>query len=129
VTGSEQPTILVAEDDRDALGVVAYGLEREGYRVLAARDGEEALRLALVVAPDLAILDVMMPGVDGYEVTRRLREHAPTSGTPIVLLTARAGEQDAARGYEAGADLYMKKPFSPVELRERVRDLLAGGSR
>lgn len=118
------PLVLVADDDPDILTLVGFRLERAGYEVLPARDGEEALALALERQPDLAILDVMMPKLDGYEVTQRLRENPATSGMPVILLTARVQEADITRGFEAGADDYIKKPFSPQELRARVQAIL-----
>ncbi len=118
------PLVLVADDDPDILALVGFRLERAGYEVLAARDGEEALALALERQPDLAILDVMMPKLDGYEVTQRLRDNAATNGMPVILLTARVQEADITRGFEAGADDYIKKPFSPQELRARVQAIL-----
>lgn len=120
------PLVLVVDDDDDILMLVSYRLEREGYEVAHARDGHEALRVAAARAPDVIVLDVMMPGPDGYEVTRRLREAEATRATPIVLLTARAEETDVARGLAAGADDYVKKPFSPSALADRVQLLLAG---
>ena len=125
----ETATILVAEDDPESMGVVTYGLERAGYRIVRAFDGEQALRLAHEKSPDLAILDVMMPKVNGYEVTKRMRDHDATRHTPILLLTARAGERDVSYGYDVGADEYMKKPFSPKELELRVEELLARRTR
>ena len=116
--------VLVADDDEDILSLVAFRLERSGYEVLKAVDGEEALRLAIEEAPDLAVLDVMMPKLDGYEVTRRMRANEQTSRIPIILLTARAQERDVAAGFEAGADDYVKKPFSPQELGARVQAIL-----
>ena len=116
--------VLVADDDEDILSLVAFRLERSGYEVLKAVDGEEALRLAIEEAPDLAVLDVMMPKLDGYEVTRRMRANEQTSRIPIILLTARAQESDVAAGFEAGADDYVKKPFSPQELGARVQAIL-----
>ncbi|MEX0817753.1 MAG: response regulator [Gaiellales bacterium] len=118
------PLVLVADDDPDILTLVGFRLERAGYEVLPARDGEEALALALERQPDLAILDVMMPKLDGYEVTQRLRDDPATSGMPVILLTARVQEADITRGFEAGADDYIKKPFSPQELRARVQAIL-----
>ena len=118
------PLVLVADDDPDILTLVGFRLERAGYEVLPARDGEEALALALERQPDLAILDVMMPKLDGYEVTQRLRSNQATSGMPVILLTARVQEADITRGFEAGADDYIKKPFSPQELRARVQAIL-----
>jgi DNA-binding response OmpR family regulator len=118
------PLVLIADDDPDILTLVGFRLERAGYEVLPARDGEEALVLALERQPDLAILDVMMPKLDGYEVTQRLRNDPSTSGMPVILLTARVQEADITRGFEAGADDYIKKPFSPQELRARVQAIL-----
>jgi DNA-binding response OmpR family regulator len=118
------PVVLVADDDEDILALVAFRLERAGYGVVQARNGEEALRLAEEKQPDLAVLDVMMPKLTGYEVTERLRKNAATRRMPIMLLTARVQEADVARGFEAGADDYMKKPFSPQELRARVQAIL-----
>jgi DNA-binding response OmpR family regulator len=87
-------------------------------------DGEEALRLALEAKPDLAVLDVMMPKLDGFELTRRLRADDATSRMPIILLTARAQDADVQAGFDAGADDYLRKPFSPQELRARVQAIL-----
>lgn len=120
----DAPLILAADDDPDILALVAFRLERAGYRVATAGDGEEALALARRERPDLCILDVMMPGLTGYEVTRALREDEATKAIPVILLTARVQEQDVARGFEAGADDYIKKPFSPQELRARVQAIL-----
>ena len=121
---SKAARVLVADDDENLLAIVSYRLERSGYVVIAANDGEEAVRLALAERPDLAVLDVMMPKLDGYEVTRRLRQHEQTRRMPVILLTARAQEADVARGFEAGADDYVRKPFSPQELRARVHAIL-----
>ena len=119
-----QPVVLAADDDEDILELVAFRLERSGYTVLRAHDGEEALRLAQEEHPDLVVLDVMMPKLDGFEVTRRLRADAATSSTPIILLTARAQDADVQMGFDAGADDYLRKPFSPKELRARVQAIL-----
>jgi DNA-binding response OmpR family regulator len=121
---SERPVVLVADDDEDILTLVCYRMEKAGYDVVQARDGEEALRLAAERQPALAILDVMMPKADGYEVTRRLRADDATARMPVILLTARAQEHDVQRGFEAGADDYIRKPFSPQELRARVQAIL-----
>lgn len=117
-------TILVADDDSDVLALVARRLQRSGYRVLTAVDGEEALRLAQENVPDLAVLDVMMPKLTGYDVTQRLRQDPATERIPVILLTARVQEADVNRGFAAGADDYIKKPFSPQELRSRVQAVL-----
>jgi DNA-binding response OmpR family regulator len=121
---SERPLVLVADDDPDILTLVRLRLEREGFAVVSATDGEAAWELALERRPDLAVLDVMMPRVDGYEVTRRLREHDGTRSTPVILLTARVQEADLQRGIESGADDYVTKPFSPQELGRRVQAAL-----
>jgi DNA-binding response OmpR family regulator len=123
-TQAPTPRVLVADDDPDILALVAYRLERSGYEVLTAADGADALRLTLAHLPDLVVLDVMMPRIDGYGVTRAIRQHPPTERTPVLLLTARVQEADVARGFEAGADDYIKKPFSPGELRARVQAVL-----
>lgn len=120
----EQPVVLAADDDEDILELVAFRLERSGYRVLQAHDGAEALELARTSRPDLAVLDVMLPKIDGFELTRRLREDESTNAMPIILLTARAQEADVQRGFAAGADDYIRKPFSPQELRARVQAIL-----
>jgi DNA-binding response OmpR family regulator len=119
-----QPVVLAADDDEDILELVAFRLERSGYTVLRATDGEEALRLALEAKPDLAVLDVMMPKLDGYELTRRLRADDATRRMPIILLTARSQDADVQAGFDAGADDYLRKPFSPQELRARVQAIL-----
>jgi DNA-binding response OmpR family regulator len=124
VTTNGRPLILVADDDPDILALVSFRLERAGYDVVAATNGEEAVEVALARRPDLAILDVMMPRLDGYEATRRLREQEDTSHIPVILLTARVQEGDVARGFDAGADDYVKKPFSPQELGARVQAVL-----
>ncbi len=124
VETDQPPLVLAAEDDEIVLGLVVYRLEHSGYRVITARDGEEALQLALAERPALAVLDVMMPKLDGIELTRRLRRHEETRAMPIILLTARVQEADVDRGFEAGADDYLRKPFSPQELKSRVHALL-----
>ena len=121
---SERPLILVADDDPDILSLVMLRLERDGYELIGAPDGERAVEEALERTPDLALIDVSMPKLDGYEVTERLRQHEPTSAIPIILLTARVQDSDVARGIEAGADDYVKKPFSTADLRTRVQAAL-----
>jgi DNA-binding response OmpR family regulator len=120
----DRPLILIADDDPDILELVAFRLERAGYEIVRAADGEEALQLVSERLPDLAVLDVMMPKLTGYEVTRCIREDEATNGIPVILLTARVQEADVERGFEAGADDYLKKPFSPEELRARVQAIL-----
>lgn len=121
---SERPLVLVADDDPDILSLVTLRLERDGYEVIGAPDGERAVEEALERTPDLALIDVSMPKLDGYEVTERLRQHEPTSAIPIILLTARVQDSDVARGIQAGADDYVRKPFSMADLRTRVQAAL-----
>jgi DNA-binding response OmpR family regulator len=120
----DRPVVLAADDDEDILELVAFRLERSGYTVLQARDGEQALELARTEKPDLAVLDVMMPKLDGFELTRRLRADEATNRMPIILLTARAQDTDVDRGFHSGADDYIRKPFSPQELSTRVQAIL-----
>jgi len=121
---SHRPVVLVADDDPDILALVALRLEHDGYEVVRAHDGQGAIDRALERTPDLALIDVSMPRLDGYEVTARLRENDATSRIPVILLAARAQEADVARGLEAGADDYVTKPFSTDELRSRVQAAL-----
>jgi len=116
--------ILVVDDEPDVLDLVVYRLRRSGYEVIEAPNGEEGLALAISEQPDLIVADVMMPRVDGYELTRRLRDEDATRGIPIILLTARTQEADVSQGFEAGADDYLKKPFNPDELVARIRAVL-----
>ncbi len=119
------PLVLIADDDPDIRELVGFRLERAGYNVIRAADGEEALRLAEEKPPDVCVLDVMMPKLDGLGVTRALRRLSATESVPVLLLTARAADDDIARGKEAGADGYLRKPFSPQELAARVEQVLA----
>jgi len=121
---SEQPLVLVADDDDDILMLLRIGLQRVGLEVVVAHDGEEALRIARELKPRVAVLDVSMPNLDGLEVLGALRSDG--AETRVVLLTAKAQETDVERGYAAGADAYLKKPFSPAELVARVQSLLGG---
>ncbi len=116
--------ILVADDDPDILALVTLRLERAGFHVIQATDGDAALEIARNDAPALAVLDVSMPARNGFDVTRELRRHDPTRATRVLLLTARAQEADKALGAEAGADAYMTKPFSPRELLRRIEEVL-----
>lgn len=115
------PTILVVDDERSISEVVSLYLTRAGYRVKIANDGQAALRELAKQMPDLVVLDLMLPGVDGLEITRRLRAEGDT---PIIMLTARREEADRILGLEMGADDYVIKPFSPQELVSRVRAVL-----
>ena len=124
MTDRTEPLVLVADDEEDIRALVAFRLERAGYEVITAADGAEALTLATTRLPDLVVLDMMMPKATGLEVTRSMREQATTKDIPVILLTARAQEADVSRGFEAGADDYVKKPFSPQDLQTRVQALL-----
>jgi DNA-binding response OmpR family regulator len=115
------PTILIVEDERNLCHLIRDNLHEQGYQVLCAFDGPSALTMAKDAVPDLIILDIMLPGIDGLEVCRRLRQD---SIVPILMLTARAEEIDRVLGLELGADDYLTKPFSMRELKARVRALL-----
>ena len=116
--------ILVVEDEADLLDLVVYNLRKEGFKPLRAETGEKALEIAKAERPDLILLDLMMPGVDGLEVCRRLRANEATADIPIVMMTARVEESDAVVGLSVGADDYVKKPFGVKELLARVRAVL-----
>ena len=121
---SVKPVVLIADDDPDILELVCLTLERDGYEVAQASNGEEALRVAAQRKLHLAILDLMMPGIDGYEVTRRLRLADGDDHLPILILSAFAEDRQAAQALAAGADAYMRKPFSPRELLGRAASLI-----
>ena len=116
--------ILVVDDEEDILELLRYNLLREGYNVSCAASGEEALRLAQSEIPDLLVLDLMLPGIDGLEVTKILKNDSRTKDIPIVMLTAKGEEADIVTGLELGADDYITKPFSPRVLVARVRAVL-----
>jgi DNA-binding response OmpR family regulator len=116
--------ILLIEDDSDISELVQYNLEREGYKVYASGDGEFGLGQARQLKPDLIILDLMLPGLDGLSVCKKLRADPATDGIPIVMLTAKGEESDVVIGLEMGADDYVTKPFSPKELVARIRAVL-----
>ncbi len=118
------PKVLVVDDEPDALELIKFNLKGAGYDVATAADGEEALKKARALLPDLIILDVMLPEVDGLEVCKILRRDPTVSATPIIMLTAKAAEIDRVLGLELGADDYVTKPFSPRELVLRVKRLL-----
>jgi DNA-binding response OmpR family regulator len=124
MSGGGKKLILVADDDADVRELVVFRLARAGYEVITAGDGVEALRLALERRPDVCVIDVMMPELDGYELTERLRASEELAGVAIVLLTASVQEASVNRGFAAGADDYIKKPFSPAELVKRISTVL-----
>ncbi|MEJ2639658.1 MAG: response regulator transcription factor [Desulfosarcinaceae bacterium] len=116
--------ILVVDDEDDILELVQYNLSQAGYRVCTATSGEAALRMAADELPDLVVLDLMLPGIDGLEVTRRLKKNTRTARIPIVMLTAKGEESDVVVGLEMGADDYVSKPFSPKILIARIKSVL-----
>ena len=117
--------ILVADDDADIRDLVAFKLEQVGLEVIAVGDGEAALEEARAMQPELAVLDISMPGLSGIDVCRLLRADPATAGMLIIMLTARVQEQDVEGGFSAGADDYVTKPFSPRELVSRIQALLS----
>ncbi|MDY6843661.1 MAG: response regulator transcription factor [Thermodesulfobacteriota bacterium] len=116
--------ILIVDDEKDIVELVAYHLGKEGFRMILSFDGEDAVRLAQRESPDLVILDLMLPGLDGLEVCRLLKRNQETQHIPIIMLTAKAQETDIVVGLELGADDYVTKPFSPRELIARVNAVL-----
>ncbi len=112
--------ICIVDDDPDVRDLVEYKLVQNGHDVLCATNGQDALRLVLEAMPELVLLDVMMPGISGFDVLERLRAEACTRELPIIMLTAKAQEADAERGFTLGANDYVLKPFSPRELMSRV---------
>lgn len=119
-----QAKIVVVEDEADILEVMEYNLRREGFRVLSARDGEEGLELVRREAPAMVLLDLMLPGIDGVELCRRLKGDSVTRGISIIMVTAKGEESDVVLGLGVGADDYVIKPFSPRELMARVHAVL-----
>jgi DNA-binding response OmpR family regulator len=118
-------SVLVVDDDPDVCDLVTYKLEQSGFDVRRANDGDGALREVAKQIPDLVLLDIMMPGISGLEVLQRWRGSSPTAGMPVIMLTARAQENDVERGFELGADDYVVKPFSPRELARRVTAVMS----
>jgi diguanylate cyclase (GGDEF)-like protein len=117
-------TVLVVDDDHDVARFVEVNLRSAGFEVTLGADGEEALRRALEIRPDLVLLDVMMPKMDGFEVAKRLRLDPRTASSSIIMLTAKAQSSDKAMGFSSGADGYIIKPFDPIELMAKVRGTL-----
>jgi len=121
---ADQPTVLVVDDEHAQREVLAYNLEAEGFRVARAENGEEAMIVVDETMPDIIVLDWMMPNLSGIEVCRRLKSRPETRNIPIIMLSARAEEVDKVRGLETGADDYVIKPYSVIELMARVRSQL-----
>ncbi|MCS7176298.1 MAG: response regulator transcription factor [Candidatus Kapabacteria bacterium] len=121
---NEPPVILVVDDERDITELLAYTFRRQGWNTIAAHDGERAIELARQVRPDLIVLDIIMPGTDGFEVYRRLRQLPETASIPVLFLTARSDEVDQIVGLELGADDYIVKPISPRLLVARISAIM-----
>jgi two-component system alkaline phosphatase synthesis response regulator PhoP len=120
--------ILVIDDEQDLIELVRYNLEKEGFQVSGARDGEVGLEAATRENPDVILIDLMLPGIDGLDVCRSLRSDSRTSRIPIIMLTAKSAESDRILGLELGADDYVTKPFSPGELTARIKAVLRRSS-
>ncbi len=116
--------VLVIDDEKDLIELVRYNLEREGFSVLGSCDGESGLSLVASEKPDVIVVDLMLPGIDGFEVCRRLRSDSGTSRIPIIMLTAKTSDADRIVGLELGADDYVTKPFNPRELTARIKAIL-----
>ncbi len=119
--------ILIVDDEKDIIKMLEYNLKKEGLRTISCNEGEEALRLAAKEHPDLIILDLMLPGIDGLEVCKHLKKEKNTSDIPVIMLTAKTQESDKIIGLELGADDYVTKPFSPRELIARIKAVLRRG--
>ena len=129
MSDDDAATVLVVDDEPDLVELLQYALETEGFRVLTAGDGVAALQIAETEKPDVIVVDIMMPRMDGLALTAQIRERAALRLTPILMLTARTEERDEIAGLEAGADDYLPKPVSPRRLVSRVRALLRRGTR
>jgi two-component system alkaline phosphatase synthesis response regulator PhoP/two-component system response regulator VicR len=130
----KQKKILVVDDERHIVRLVQVNLERQGYQVVSAFDGREALKKVESERPDLIVLDVMMPHMDGFEVLKRLKSEDKTKDIPVVMLTAKAQDADVFRGWASGVDCYLTKPFNPIELLTFVKRIFesydeAGGGK
>ena len=120
VNMSSKPTILVVEDEEDLRDIIIYNLEREGYKTVGVESGEEGLEQAISLKPDLVILDLMLPGMNGMDVCRTIKQDSSTQVIPIIIVSAKGEEADIVSGLELGADDYLTKPFSPRILLARV---------
>jgi CheY-like chemotaxis protein len=120
----ERPVVLIADNEPDIVDLVKFELEREGYDVIRALNGQQAFDLACEHQPDLVLVDVHMPKLDGYEVTRKIRADDRLGPVPVMILSGSVLESDIEQSFEAGANQHMGKPFSPVALRSEVRSLL-----
>lgn len=119
--------ILVCDDERHIVRLIQVNLERQGWQVVTAYDGKEGLEKVKAEKPDLVVLDVMMPYMDGFEVLKTLRREPEFESLPVIMLTAKAQDKDVFEGYHYGADMYLTKPFNPMELVTFVKRIAAGG--
>ncbi len=119
--------ILVCDDERSIVRLIQVNLERQGWEVVTAYDGKEGLEKIKSEKPDIVVLDVMMPYMDGFEVLKELRRDPDFQNLPVVMLTAKAQDKDVFEGYHFGADVYLTKPFNPMELVSFIKRILAGG--
>ncbi len=120
--------ILVCDDERHIVRLIQVNLERQGYQVITAYDGKEGLEKVKSEKPDLCVLDVMMPYMDGFEVLKNIRRDPETENLPVIMLTAKAQDKDVFEGYHYGADMYLTKPFNPMELVTFVKRIAAGSN-
>lgn len=120
----DKKRILMAEDEPHIARLIQFKLEREGFDVTWAKDGGEALSAVMEVIPDLVLLDVMMPVMDGFDVLKKIRENSSTAGIPVIMLTAKGQTEDVEKGFDLGTDDYIIKPFRPAELVARVKSKL-----
>ena len=123
----QSPRVLVVEDERDVAELIRYNLSKEGYDVVLAPTGADALKEARAARPDVVLLDIMVPQLNGWEVCRRLKQDAETRNIPVIMVTGRVEEGDKVLGFEMGADDYVTKPFSPRELLARIRAVARRG--
>lgn len=123
---ARQRKILVTDDERHIVRLIQVNLERAGYQVVTAFDGKEALKRVEADKPDLVVLDVMMPHMDGFEVLKRLQANAATRNIPVVMLTAKAQDVDVFRGWSSGVSAYLTKPFNPLELMTFIKRIFSG---
>ncbi|MCK4545972.1 MAG: response regulator [Candidatus Eisenbacteria sp.] len=117
--------ILVVDDERYILHILDFSLGAEGYEVITAGDGEQAVERSKADRPDLIVMDIMMPKMDGFEACKKIKSNPDTKDIPVIMLTAKGRETDRKRGVDAGADDYVTKPFSPAKLIERVQGVLS----
>ncbi len=123
---ARQRKVLVVDDERHIVRLIQVNLERAGYQVASAFDGKEALRKVETEKPDLVVLDVMMPQMDGFEVLKRLQASAATRSIPVIMLTAKAQDADVFRGWSSGVSAYLTKPFNPLELLTFIKRIFSG---